>query len=52
VHPDMPYWAFAPVVDDAFTLAPGKVYRSRFRYLVHNGPANVAAIEKAAGNWQ
>jgi len=52
VHPDMPYWAFAPVVDDAFTLPPGKVFRSRFLYIVHNGHASTDFIEKAARNWR
>lgn len=45
VHPDMPYWCFAPVVDSAFTLPPGKPYRSRFRYFVHSGAANISTIE-------
>lgn len=45
VHPDMPYWCFAPVVDAPFTLAPGKPYTSRFRYFVHAGVADRAIIE-------
>lgn len=51
VHPDMPYWVFAPVADDGFTLAPGQLYRSTFRYIVHNGTANPPAIEISAAKW-
>lgn len=51
LHPDMPYWAFAPVVDGPFTLVPGKPYKSSFRYFVHAGTASVDAIEKVNANW-
>jgi hypothetical protein len=46
VHPNMPYWAFAPVVDSAFYLAPGIPYHSRFRYYVHRGAPVKDMIEK------
>lgn len=46
VHPTMPYWVYSPVVDDAFHLLPGSVYRSRYRYYVHNGPPDLNMIEK------
>lgn len=45
VHPEMPYWCFAPVVDSPFALPPGIPYRSRFRYFVHAGAPDVKAIE-------
>jgi hypothetical protein len=51
LHPDMPYWAFAPVVDGAFTLPPDKPYKSRFRYFVHAGAANAESIENVNSNW-
>lgn len=49
VHPDMPYWAFAPVADGPFTINPGETYRAQFRYFVHDGPVDkymLATIEK------
>ena len=46
VHPNMPYWVYAPMVDGAFTIDPGKKYFSRFRYYVHNGPADVQMINR------
>ncbi|MGB8193049.1 MAG: DUF6807 family protein, partial [Chitinophagaceae bacterium] len=52
VHPDMPYWCFAPVVDGAFTLAPGANYKSAFRFFVHDGVADTTAIEKAEMNYK
>lgn len=51
VHPEMPYWCFAPVVDAPFTLAPGKPYTSRFRYFVHDGAADVKTIENINADW-
>lgn len=46
VHPTMPYWVYAPVVDDPFYIAPAQLYRSKFRYYVHDGMADVKSIEK------
>jgi hypothetical protein len=37
VHPDMPYWCFAPMVDGGFTIAPGQRYQSRYRFVVYDG---------------
>jgi hypothetical protein len=51
VHPNMPYWAFAPVVDGAFTIAPGDVYRAQFRYFVHDGPADKYLLEMVEKDW-
>ena len=51
VHPEMPYWVFAPVVDDAFYIAPGAFYRSIFRYYVHDGEAQPALIEQLFKQW-
>jgi hypothetical protein len=52
VHPDMPYWCFAPMVDSAFTLTPGKPYRSKYRFFVHSGTATVPVREMLAEDWQ
>ena len=52
VHPTMPYWAYAPAVDGAFTINPGIPYRSRFRYFVHRGRPDTGYIEKLRRDWE
>ena len=51
VHPIMPYWAFAPVVDGPLFIAPGAFYRSRFRYFIHDQQVESAVIEKHFNAW-
>ena len=51
VHPVMPYWAFSPVVDGPFFIAPDSIYRSKFRYFVHEGQAEPAIIERYFNDW-
>lgn len=51
VHPAMPYWAFAPVVDGAFTINPAQVYRAQFRYYVHDGPVDKYLLEMVEKDW-
>jgi hypothetical protein len=51
VHPSMPYWAFAPVVDGAFTIGPGEIYRAQFRYFVHDGPVDKYLLEMVEKDW-
>lgn len=46
VHPQMPYWVFAPMVEAGFSIAPGAYYRSKFRYWVHQGLPNLMEIKK------
>ena len=45
IHPNKPYFCFAPMVDGPFTIAPGKEYVSRYRYLVTSKAADVKMIE-------
>lgn len=51
VHPEMPYWTYAPIVDSGFYLAPRSVYRSQFRYYVHEGEAKRSFIEQLFKHW-
>lgn len=44
VHPEMPYFCFAPVADGGFSLAPGAPYHSRYRFLVFDGPPDAEAL--------
>lgn len=37
VHPVMPYWCYAPVIDDEFRIVPNATYHSRYRYYVYDG---------------
>lgn len=44
VHPQMPYWGFAPAVTNSFSINPAGVYSSSFRYFVHDGNPDTAAL--------
>ncbi len=46
IHPNKPYFCFAPMVDGPFKIEPGKKYVSRYRYLVTSSEADVKNIEK------
>ena len=46
IHPNKPYFCFAPMVDGAFKITPGKQYVSRYRNLVTSAPANVTKIQQ------
>jgi len=37
LHPGKPYFVFAPMVEEAFTIEPGERYVSRFRYVTYDG---------------
>ena len=47
LHPNMPYFCWAPMVLGEFEIAPGKPYVSRFRYIVHKGGPNSRGLDKA-----
>lgn len=47
LHPNKPYFVFAPMVLGEFTIKPGSHYVSRYRLVVHDGPPDVPAIERA-----
>jgi hypothetical protein len=47
LHPNKPYLSFAPMVLGPFSLESGKPYVSRYRLIVHDGPADAKAIERA-----
>jgi len=46
IHPNKPYFCFAPMVDGAFQIKPGKKYVSRYRYLVTSAAADANKIEQ------
>lgn len=45
VHPEMPYWVFSPIVEEPAFIAPGEKYKSRYRYYVHDGVADMNLLE-------
>lgn len=45
IHPNKPYFCFAPMVDGAFKIEPGKPYRSRYRYLITSGKLDTETVE-------
>lgn len=46
LHPQKPYFCFAPMVLGEFEIRPGEPYQSRFRYFVHDGPLDPADAER------
>lgn len=49
IHPDKPYFCFAPMVVGDFKIEPGQRYLSRYRYLITSAKLDRAFIDKA---WQ
>lgn len=45
LHPKMPYFCFTPATAGEFTIAPGEKYVSRFRFVIHDGPADASRLE-------
>ena len=45
IHPNKPYFCFAPMVEGPFKIVPGEKYVSRYRYLVTSEDLDVAMIE-------
>ena len=46
LHPNKPYFCFAPMVLGEFEISPGHPYTSRYRLYVHDGPPDAADIER------
>jgi hypothetical protein len=49
VHPSNPYWAFVPVTPlkgGSYTIEPGVPFRSRFRIVSFDGPANAELLNR------
>ena len=46
IHPDKPYFCFAPMVEEGFKIEAGKPYVSRYRYVVSGGDLGAAEIDK------
>ncbi len=46
LHPNKPYFCFAPMVLGDFAIDPGKPYISRYRIIVHDGPPDPRLLDR------
>lgn len=46
VHPQMPYFCLAPMVEEAMPIAPGLIYQSRYRILTFDGEPDAEQLDK------
>jgi hypothetical protein len=46
LHPNKPYFCFAPMVLGPFEIAPGQPYVSRYRFVVHDGTLDARTLER------
>ncbi len=46
LHPKMPYFVWAPMVEEPFQIKGGKPYVSRYRYVVTDGEVSEERLEK------
>jgi len=51
IHEEMPYWCFAPTVEGAIAIAPGRTYKVSYRYLVHQGEVSPEFLHKMDAAW-
>lgn len=46
VHPEMPYFCKAPMVGQAFFIAPGEQYHAKYRILTFDGEPDIKSISR------
>jgi hypothetical protein len=46
LHPNKPYFCFAPMVEGSFEIAPGRPYVSHYRFVVHDGLPDARELER------
>ncbi|HUG42798.1 MAG TPA: DUF6807 family protein, partial [Acidobacteriota bacterium] len=51
IHTGYPYFAFAPQRMGSMAIQPGSTYRSRFRFVVFDGPADTELLERLWGDF-
>lgn len=52
LHPNKPYFVFAPMVEEPFDIVPGKPYVSKYQYVVFDGDWDAAKVEEAFAGWK
>lgn len=45
LHPNKPYFVFAPMVEEPFEIAPAEPYVSRYRYVVFDGEPDAKGLD-------
>ena len=45
LHPNKPYFVFAPMVEESFQIVPGEPYVSKFRYVVFDGELDPEVVD-------
>jgi hypothetical protein len=51
LNPTEPFMSYAPTAAGAFTIAPGVPYKSRFRFVVSDGPADKTLLERVYNDY-
>jgi hypothetical protein len=51
IHPNMPYWVYAPVIDGDMFIAPGRKYNASYRYLTGNKTPDNNLLERINENY-
>jgi len=46
LHPDEPFFCYAPQQTGDMEIKPGELYVSRYRFVVHDGPPNQAELDR------
>ena len=52
LHPQNPYFCFAPCQDGPFEISPDRPLRSRYRFIVADGPPDPEHLERAWGDYE
>ena len=51
VHPNMPYWVYAPVIDGELSIAPAEKYKASYLYYISNTKPDNSSLERIDENW-
>jgi hypothetical protein len=46
LHPDEPFFNFAPQQAGDMSIEPGTTFVARYRFVVHDGPPDAAALNR------
>ncbi len=46
LHPDKPYFCFAPMVQGQYEITPAKPLRSRYRFIIHDNPPDAQQLDR------
>lgn len=52
LHPEAPYFCFAPMVEGRFEIAPSQPYVSRFRFAAFDGPIDPEALDQLWADYE